>query len=142
MDTFFRFLYEFLSQFFSGFILFFIGIKNGIISMFNIPKYISIVGFYKDDFNTPEWILVSIAIIILIAIVGGIIFLIYFVIRKYIRFHTTIVEQESLLEEVAELNQQVATLMEEKESILAMKVSQLGLKPGEDSEITEESPQE
>ena len=142
MDTFFRFLYEFLSQFFSGFILFFIGIKNGIISMFNIPKYISIVGFYKDDFNTPEWILVSIAIIILIAIVGGIIFLIYFLIRKYIRFHKTIVEQESLLEEVAELNQQVATLMEEKERILAMKVSQLGLKPGEDSEITEESPQE
>ena len=130
MDTFFRFLYEFLSQFFSGFILFFIGIKNGIISMFNIPKYISIVGFYKDDFNTPEWILVSIAIIILIAIVGGIIFLIYFLIRKYIRFHKTIVEQESLLEEVAELNQQVATLMEEKERILAMKVSQLGLKPG------------
>ena len=142
MDTFFRFLYEFLSQFFSGFILFFIGIKNGIISMFNIHKYISIVGFYKDDFNTPEWILVSIAIIILIAIVGGIIFLIYFLIRKYIRFHKTIVEQESLLEEVAELNQQVATLMEEKERILAMKVSQLGLKPGEDSEITEESPQE
>ena len=142
MDTFFRFLYEFLSQFFSGFILFFIGIKNGIISMFNIPKYISIVGFYKDDFNTPEWILVSIAIIILIAIVGGIIFLIYFLIRKYIRFHKTIVEQESILEEVAELNQQVATLMEEKERILAMKVSQLGLKPGEDSEITEESPQE
>ena len=142
MDTFFRFLYELLSQFFSGFILFFIGIKNGIIRMFNIPKYISIVGFYKDDFNTPEWILVSIAIIILIAIVGGIIFLIYFLIRKYIRFHKTIVEQESLLEEVAELNQQVATLMEEKERILAMKVSQLGLKPGEDSEITEESPQE
>ena len=142
MDTFFRFLYEFLSQFFSGFISFFKGIKNGIISMFNIPKYISIVGFYKDDFNTPEWILVSIAIIILIAIVGGIIFLIYFLIRKYIRFHKTIVEQESLLEEVAELNQQVATLMEEKERILAMKVSQLGLKPGEDSEITEELPQE
>ena len=142
MDTFFRFLYEFLSQFFSGFISFFKGIKNGIISMFNIPKYISIVGFYKDDFNTPEWILVSIAIIILIAIVGGIIFLIYFLIRKYLRFHKTIVEQESLLEEVAQLNQQVATLMEEKERILAMKVSQLGLKPGEDSEITEESPQE
>ena len=84
MDTFFRFLYEFLSQFFSGFILFFIGIKNGIISMFNIPKYISIVGFYKDDFNTPEWILVSIAIIILIAIVGGIIFLIYLIFINHI----------------------------------------------------------
>ena len=142
MNTFFRFLYEFLSQFFSGFIAIFKGIKTGIINMFNIPKYISIVGFYKDDFNAPEWILVSIAIISIVAIIGGLLFLIYFLIRKYIRFHKTIVEQESLLEEVSELNQQVSTLMEEKERILAMKVSQLGLKPGEESTITEEDNKE
>lgn len=35
------------------------------------------------------------------------------------------------------LNKQVATLMEEKESILAMKVSHLGLKPEEDDTIEE-----
>ena len=37
MDTFLRFLYEFLSQFFSGIIILFKGLKDGIISMFNIP---------------------------------------------------------------------------------------------------------
>ena len=143
MDTFFRFLYEFLSQFFSGFIAFFKGIKNGLINMFNIPEYVAIVGFYKDDFSVPEWILVSLAIICIVAIVFGMGFLIYFLIRKYLRFRKTIVEQESLLEEVASLNNQVATLMEEKENILAMKVSQLGLKPGEDAIVdTEEKGQE
>ena len=132
MDTFFRFLYEFLSQFFSGFILTFKGFIKGLCSMFNIPKYIAIVGFYKDDFSIPEWFLVSLAIIALVAIICGFGFIIYFLIRKYIRFRKTIVEQESLLEEVASLNNQVATLMSEKESILAMKVSHLGLKPDEE----------
>ena len=135
MDTFFRFLYEFLQQFFSAFILMFKGIFNGIIKMFDIKSYIGIINFYKNDFNGPEWVLVSLAILCVVVIVVGIILLIYFLIRKYIRFRKTVVEQESLLEEVADLNNQVADLMNEKESILAMKVSQLGLKPGEDDTV-------
>ena len=138
MDTFFRFLYEFLEQFFTSFILIFKGIVNGIINMFNIKKYIAIINFYKDDFTIPEWILVILAILIVLAIIGGIGFIIYYLIRKYLRFRKTVVEEESLLEEVAYLNNQVADLMAEKESILAMKVSQLGLKPGE-SNLNEEN---
>ena len=134
MNTFLRFLYEFLSQFFSGIIILFKGLKDGIISMFNIPEYISIVNFYKDDFGISEWILVAIAILSLLAVFCGIGFIVYCIIRKYIRFRKTIVEQESLLEEVSNLNEQVVTLMEEKENILAMKVSNLGIKPNEDIE--------
>ena len=132
MDTFFRFLYEFLEQFFTSFILMFKGLVNGIINMFNIKEYIGIINF-----SVPEWILVVLAIIIVLAIIGGLGFIIYFIIRKYLKFHKTVVEEESLLEEVASLNNQVADLMAEKESILAMKVSQLGLKPDESPEIEE-----
>ena len=137
MDTFFRFLYEFLEQFFTSFILMFKGIINGVINMFNIKKYIAIINFYKEDFTIPEWVLVVLAILIVLAIIGGIGFIIYYLIRKYLRFRKTIVEEESLLEEVASLNNQVSDLMAEKESILAMKVSQLGLKPGESPEVEE-----
>ena len=140
MDTFLRFLYEILNQFFSGIIMVVKSIFLGIKSMFNIPEYIKLITFYKDDFNIPEWILVVISIICLLVIVGAIFALIYFIIRKYIRFRKTIVEQESLLDEVASLNKEVASLMAEKEKILAMKVSQLGLKPtDEDSEIVDET---
>ena len=105
--------------------------------MFNIKKYIAIINFYKEDFTIPEWVLVVLAILIVLTIIGGIGFIIYYLIRKYLRFRKTIVEEESLLEEVASLNNQVSDLMEEKESILAMKVSQLGLKPGESPEVEE-----
>ena len=49
-------------------------------------------------------------------------------------------DQDALLEEVATLNKRVTTLMKEKDEILAMKVSQLGLKPGDSSteEVTEQ----
>src|SRR5574344_795657 len=131
MDTFFRFLYEFLSQFFGGIMTILKGFVNGMIQMFNFQMYMSIIADYKDDFKAPEWILVALAILILIITLGLIVFAIYMLCRRYIRFRKTLVDQENLLEEVGNLNNQVANLMKEKDEILAMKVSNLGIKPGE-----------
>ncbi len=142
MDTFFRFLYEFLQQFFSGFIVMFKGIISGVGNIFDIKSYISIVNGYKGDFNGPEWVMVGISIVCVVLVLGFIFLLIYFIIRKYIRFRKTLVEEESLLEEVASLNKEVSDLVNEKESILAMKVSQLGLKPGETTGILEDEKEE
>ncbi len=138
MNTFVRFLYEFMSVFFSGIAMIFMGFFNGIIQMFNVSEYLYLIQFYKKDLGIGEWILVVIAIIVLVVLLGLIVLLIYFVIRKYIRFRKTLVEQESMLEEIGELNNEVKQLVEEKEKILAMKVSQLGLKPGEEAEILDE----
>ena len=131
MDTLFRFLYEFLRQFFNGIKTIFVGLIDGIKQMFDINAYSKVISFYRDDFNSPEWLIVLIAIIFIVALLGLIIFLIYCLIRKYVRFRKTIVEQEELLNEVSTLNNEVSTLVKEKEDILAMKVSHLGIKPGE-----------
>ena len=131
MDTFFRFLYEFLSQFFSGLNSIVMGLINGIGKIFDFKAYLNIVNYYKNDFNIPEWFLVGLAILIMIIVLGLIFLGGYFLIRKYIRIRKSLVDQESLLEEVSTLNSKVATLMKEKEDILAMKVSKLGLRPDE-----------
>ena len=132
MDTFFRFLYEFLSQFFSGLNSIVMGLINGIGKIFDFKAYLNIVNYYKNDFNMPEWFLVGLAILIMIIVLGLIFLGGYFLLRKYIRIRKSLVDQESLLEEVSTLNSKVATLMKEKEDILAMKVSKLGLRPDED----------
>lgn len=134
MDTFFKFLFEFLDQFFKGFELFFKGLFNGVTEIFNIPAYIKVIRYYQSDLKGPEWIFVAIAILGVIVLLVAIILFVYFILRKYLKFRKTIVEQESLLEEVATLNNEVANLIQEKQNILAMKVSKLGLKPG-DSDI-------
>ena len=131
MDTFLRFLYEFLSQFFNGLKYIVLGIFNGIKSIFNLPAYVKVINEYKNDFSIPEWLLVAVVILITLALLALIIFAVYFLIRKYIRIRKSLVEQESLLEEVSDLNNEVAKLVKEKETILAMKVSKLGLKPDE-----------
>ena len=138
MDTFIRFLYEFMSVFFNGLLTIFKVIASGFIQMFNFSEYLYIIQFYKNDFEVSEWILVIIAIVVLAILLGLIIVLLWLVIRKYIRFRKTLVEQESMLNEIGELNKKVASLVKEKEDILAMKVSQLGLKPDEANIISEE----
>lgn len=138
MDTFVRFLFEFMSVFFSGVGMIFKGLFGGIVQMFNISEYLYTIEFYRKDFNMSEWVLVVIAVIVMLIVLLLIILLVWFVIRKYVKFRKTLVEQESMLEEIGSLNKQVADLVQEKEKILAMKVSQLGLKPTEDAVITNE----
>ncbi len=137
MSTFARFLFEFMSIFFGGIGTIFKGIVNGFIQMFNVSEYAYLIQFYKNDFKMSEWVLVLISIIVIVIMLGLIILLSYFLIRKYLKFRKSLVEQESMLEEIGELNNQVAQLVQEKEKILAMKVSQLGLKPNEEAEVLE-----
>ena len=138
MDTYIRFLFEFMSVFFKGIGTIFGGIIKGFIQMFNISEYLYVIDFYKKDFSGGEWVLVIISILVMLIILGLIIAVIVFFIRKYIKFRKTLVEQESMLQEIGELNKEVANLVQEKEKILAMKVSQLGLKPGEEATVATE----
>ena len=131
MDLFVRFLYDFLSLFFGGLKKIFLGIFTGIMDIFNLKRYYEVIKFYSEDLSTTEWILVILAALCVLIILGTIIFLVYLLIRKYIRLRKSLVEQEELLEEVANLNRDVLKLTQEKDKILAMKVSQLGLKPNE-----------
>lgn len=135
MSKFINFLYEFMSVFFNGIKSVFKGFIDGITQIFNISNYLDVIKFYKDEFGISEWILASIAIVVMAIILILILSLVFFLVRKYIRFRKTLVEQEGMLDEIAVLNKKVTDLVEEKEEILAMKVSQMGLRPGEKSEI-------
>ena len=132
MDTFTRFLYEFLSQFFSGFLTILNGFGKGIGQIFDIKSYQNILS--EGDLSIPEWVLVGISIFCLLLLIFLIFVLIYLLIRKYLKFRKQAIKQDELMDEVANLNGKVASLVKEKEEILAMKVSQLGLKPNESAE--------
>ena len=138
METFTRFLYEFLSQFFSGIITILKGIGTGVGQIFDIKSYQNILDVYKNDLSMPEWALVVMSVLLILIFIALVIALIYLLIRKYLKFRKKAINQDELLDEVASLNSQVARLVKEKEDILAMKVSQLGLKPGESPTETTE----
>ena len=55
------------------------------------------------------------------------IFLIVLGVRKYIRFRRTLIGNEDLLEEIADLHRDVVRLNNEKEKIMQIKVQQAGI---------------
>jgi hypothetical protein len=138
MNTFFRFFYEFTSIFIEGVITIFKGIWNGVIKIFNINGYIKIFDEYSSNLEGGEWALVIVVIIVLIIIIGLVLLLIFFAIRRFFRNRINKMNKEDLLEEIGILNDKVRKLMKEKEEIMAMKVSQLGLKPGEGEKKNED----
>ncbi|MBQ8784218.1 MAG: hypothetical protein IJZ57_10670 [Clostridia bacterium] len=126
------FISEFLNQFFvQGLFGIFKGIGMGIVNMFNIPAYISIFKANSANFTAVDWLIAILTVVATVAILAVIVILIVVLVKKYIRVRKTIVDQEELLNEVGNLNREIIKLSSEKERILAMKVSQLGLKPGE-----------
>lgn len=133
MNTFFRFFYEFISVFFEGIIKLFEGLVSGITKMFNYFDYKKILDSYKDSFNLVEWIFVILTILFLVIIVLGFILLVVFRLRKYLRLRRQKLNQDELLDEIGNLNKKVRQLMKEKDELMAMKVSQLGLKPDEEN---------
>ena len=85
MDTFTRFLYEFLSQFFSGFLTILKGFGEGIKQIFDIKSYQEVLATYQGDLSMPEWALVGMSIFCLIVVIALIFVLIYLLIRKYLK---------------------------------------------------------
>lgn len=118
MDLYLRFFFDFMNPFFKGLGTIFKSIFDGIANMFNFPKYIEIIKNYSTEFKGGQWILVGAIVLALLAIVGLIIFLIFLLFKKIFKIRKTMVEQESLLEEVGKLNYTVLNCSKKKKDYL------------------------
>ena len=134
MNTFLRFFYEFISIFFDGVVMVFKGVVEGFMKMFNFPEYTKIISSYNSSFSGLEKILMWVVVLLFVVIFFLIIFFVIMQIRKLFRKFNNNFNKEDLLEEISNLNQQVAKLMKEKDELMAMKVSQLGLNPDGEGE--------
>ena len=129
METYGRFLFEFLSQFFSGFGDIFSGLWNGIVNIFNIPRYWGIIQHYANDFQVSEWLLTGLAIILMLIVIGDIVGIIIFFLKRHMKWRKKIIDQEELLKQIDTLNGQVEELVDEKLKLLNMKSPELGVNP-------------
>ena len=104
--------------------------RNTIVRLYeNIVSYwnLLIEDSSLYEFSTLSWVMVVVAGILNITLVIFIILRIYLWIKKYLSFRRVEIEKNELIEEIAELNDRVIDLVDEKNQILAMKVSQLGI---------------
>ena len=135
MDTYFRFLFEFLSVFFKGVGTILSGLATGLIQMFDFNKYMFVIHYYQKELNSGEWVLTVIAVIALLIVLAIISLLIFVIVRRVLKFKKNSLDQEAMLDEIANLNKEVNQLMMEKQKILGMKVPKLGEKMAESEKI-------
>jgi len=114
-------------------VFFFKTIWNDIIVRFfqNIIDYwnLMIEDSVLYEFNLLSWIMVVVAGLLNLTLVIFLVLRIYIWIKKYFSFRKVEIEKNELIEEIADLNEKVIDLIDEKNQILAMKVSQLGINP-------------
>lgn len=99
----------------------------GLVRVFNFPVYFDLISQNKNQFNALDWILTILAFILTYAVWGALIFMLVLVIRKYLRFRKTLVGNEDLLEEIADLHRDVVRMAAEKERIMALKLGSSGV---------------
>ncbi|MBO4865798.1 MAG: hypothetical protein J5582_04430 [Ruminococcus sp.] len=127
MTGFLKWFFVFMTEMLKGFSMIFKGLWNGIKQIFNIKNYIQIFKTYSTDFGAVGWILSILAIILVAGVFVLLGLMIVLAIRKYVRFRHSIVSNEDLLEEIADLQRQVLKMTKEKDEIMAMKVAQMGI---------------
>lgn len=92
------------------------GIGNALIRIFNIANYIDII----NNHSGVSPLIVAVSIISLLILFGLIAFLIYRLVRRLIRFRHNVHHQETLVDEIESLNNDVAKLRAENERFKEM----------------------
>ena len=136
MDGFLTFAHELIWQLLMNIADFFTTIGKALLGIFtSFGQYALIVASYFPGFSMLQKVLTVILLLILVAILGLVIYKLGLGVVRRIKHRHSEVRQEDLLGEISSLNKQVAELIDEKSKILAMKVSQLGLRPDEDNMV-------
>jgi len=106
--------------------------------MFDFPAYGKIISDYTSELGGLEWVIAIFAMLLLAAVLVFLVMLVVLSLKKFFRYKKKVKDTGDLVAEVNHLTKEVMRLNLEKDKILSMKVSQIGLNPNEISELTGE----
>ena len=108
----------------------------------NFGAYNSILNSHSAQFGFLGWFFFVLFMILLVGLVGGALFGLFLLIRKYVRFVRKELDKEELRQQVERLNYELYQAVQEKDKILNLKVGYMGLKPDEMKEEDKETLEE
>ena len=131
MNAYFEYLREIITRFFSDLGRFFTKVFAAPWSDVpgNFEAYTSILKSYSGDFGFWGWFFFILFLLLALGLIGGIVFGLVVLIRKYIKFYKREMSKDQLQEEVERLSYELYTAVQEKDKILNLKVGYMGLKP-------------
>lgn len=123
MEGFLNWFFAFITTMFSSIWNGIAGFAKGLVLIFDFKTYFGLFSQFQEDFGVTGWVLAVLCFILVYAFWAGLIFLLVLLLRKYFRFRQTLIGNEDLLEEIADLHRDVIRLTKEKEKIMSMKVA-------------------
>ena len=137
MSAYFAYLAEMIRAFFRDLGDFF---YKGIVSPWtdvgeNFRNYHSILTQHMGEFKFAGWLFYVLFLLFFLALIGAIIFGLFILIRKYVRFVRRELDKDELRRQVERLNYELYTATQEKDKILNLKTAYMGLKPASEEDI-------
>lgn len=132
MRAFFYYFYNFMRSIFEHIWNVIVAIKDAVFGIFDIRYYIGLFDTYKDELSPFGWIAAIIVHILLLILLALFIFLVYKGLKVIFRFKVPVVEYERMKDEVVTLKREIMKANYEKDKILAMKISELGMEVNPD----------
>jgi len=146
MVEFARYYINFIREFFANIGGFFKRLFEAFADLF----FNEIIDYFKSfitsssNFSLLDWVMAFIVLLINVAFFIFLALKLYQWVRRYLKFNKSEVEKDELLEEITFLNQKTIELIDEKNKILALKVSGMGggASPQDGEEFDEEKKEE
>lgn len=132
MNAFFYYFYTMMEHIIELFMNVVYAIWDLLVGLVDVPYYLSVFRTYKGELTPAGWFCVVLVHVLIAALILLILYLIYRGLRVAFRFKVPVVEYEKMKDEVVRLNREVLKVNYEKDKILAMKVSELGVPVNED----------
>lgn len=132
MNAFFYYFYNFMRSIFGHIWNVLVAIKDAIFGIFDIRYYMELFNTYRDDLSPLGWVAAIIVHILLLMLLALFVFLVYKGLKVVFRFKVPVVEYEKMKDEVVTLKREIMKANYEKDKILAMKISELGMEVNAD----------
>ena len=127
MNAYFYYFYNFMRSIFNHLLNVVIAIKDCILGILDIEFYQNLFNSYYADLSPLGWVAYIITHILIYILVGLIIYLIWKGIKVLFTFKVDVVKYEQMKDEIVTLKREIMKANYEKDKILAMRISQLGL---------------
>ncbi len=131
MDAYFYYFYNFMRHIFDALYAVVIAIGNAIVAILDVPFYLDLFNSYKDDLSPLGWVAAIITHILVYILFALIVYLIARGIKVLFKFKVRVVDYEKMRDEVVRLKKEIMRANYEKDKILAMKVSDMGIQVDE-----------
>lgn len=127
MNAFFYYFYNFMRSIFHHIWNVLVAIKDAIVGIFDVRYYMELFNTYKDDLSPLGWVCAIVVHFLLIMLLVLFVFLVWKGLKVIFRFKVPVVEYERMKDEVVTLKREIMKANYEKDKILAMKISELGM---------------